>query len=83
MVVAPNATVCSTLIKWAEDSIARASTMTLSPEASALVERSKLTLDEAKKNYASGKAKIDFANCMWRARTAKAQAEAAAAISKP
>jgi len=83
MAVVPNSAVCSTLIKSAEDSIAKASAMTLSPEASALVERSKVTLEEAKKNYASGKAKIDYANCMWRAQTAKAQAEAAAAISKP
>jgi hypothetical protein len=74
---------CPVLIKSAEDSISRAGAMTLGPEARELLEQAKTTLAEAKKNQASARAKIDYANCMWKARTAQAQAEAAAAISSP
>ncbi|HXJ78739.1 MAG TPA: hypothetical protein VMS64_08680 [Candidatus Methylomirabilis sp.] len=74
---------CSTLITSAQNSIEKASVMTLSPEARALVERARATLTEAKKDHASGRSKLDYANCTWKARTAQAQAEAAAAISKP
>ena len=74
---------CPEQIKAAEDAIKRAEAMKLSPEARGLVELAKRTLDEARKNHADAKSKIDHANAMWRAKAAQAQAESAAAISTP
>ena len=74
---------CPAHIRSAEDSIKKAGAMTLGPEAKALVEKAQNALREAKKNLADARAKIDYANCMWKARAPQAQAESAAAISTP
>ncbi len=74
---------CPVQIRNAEEAIKKAEAMKLSPEAKALVEDAKKLVAQSKAHHGDAHTKIDHANAMWKAKSAAAQADAAAAISTP
>jgi len=55
---------CPIHIKAAEDTIKRAETMKLGPEARAMIADAKRVVDEARKLHGDARAKFDHANAM-------------------
>ena len=74
---------CPVQQKAAEETIKKAESTNVPPEAKAMLEDAKRLVAESKKHHTEGTTKVEHARSMWKAKAALAIAESVITISQP